>query len=147
MENKIKAYLTRLRRSDHGTEGILTIPALGFSCFTLELPWRDNRSNVSCIPPGTYPVSWRVTRRRATYHIKNVPGRTYILIHSGNYAGDVTKGLKSHVEGCIELGTRMGWIGRQRAVLLSRNMMRKFHKLMNGRDAELTIIDPWENKS
>lgn len=92
-------------------------------------------------------MTWRVTRRRSTYHIKDVPDRSWILAHSGNYAGDVTKGLKSHVEGCVELGTRMGWIGGQRAVLLSRSMMRKFHKLMNGRKASITIIDPWENKA
>jgi len=65
MEKTINIYLTRLRQSDQGTEGILTVPELGFACFTLELPWRGNRPNVSCIPPGTYPMAWRVTSRRA----------------------------------------------------------------------------------
>ena len=94
MEKTITTYLTRLRQTDQGTEGFLTVPELGFACFTLELPWRENRPCVSCIPPGTYPIGWRVTRRRSTYHIRNVPKRSYILIHSGNYAGDIYKGLK-----------------------------------------------------
>lgn len=146
MEKTIDVYLTRLRRSDHGTEGFLTVPSLGFSCFTLELPWRDNRQDVSCIPPGIYSMVWRVTKRRSTYHIKKVPNRTWVLVHSGNFAGDVTKGLKTHVEGCVLLGNRMGWLGGQRAVLSSRLTVRKFNRLMNGRKANITILDPWEGK-
>ncbi|WP_139164048.1 DUF5675 family protein [Desulfoluna spongiiphila] len=143
MEKTLTLYLTRLTQSDQGTEGILTVPALGFACFTLELPWRENRPNVSCIPPGTYPMEWRVTPRRASYHIRQVPHRTYILVHSGNYAGDIRKGLKTHVEGCVLLGRRMGWLNGQRAVLVSRATVRQFNNLMAGRDAQLTIIDPW----
>lgn len=147
MEKTITTYLTRLRHTDQGTEGILTVPELGFACFTLELPWRENRPNLSCIPAGTYPLSWRVTRRRSTFRIRNVPHRTYILIHSGNYAGDIHKGFKTHVEGCVLLGRRMGWLAGQRAVLVSRATVREFNTLMAGRDARITIIDAWRGNA
>ncbi len=144
MEKTITTYLTRLRQTDQGTEGFLTLPELGFACFTLELPWRENRPCVSCIPPGTYPLGWRVTCRRSTYHIRNVPKRSYILIHSGNYAGDIHKGLKTHVEGCVLLGKRMGWLNGQWAVLVSRSTVRQFNKLMAGQKARIIITEAWE---
>jgi len=43
--------LVRLRKSDQGTEGLLIYSR--FNCYSLELPWRDNRPNVSCILAGT----------------------------------------------------------------------------------------------
>ncbi|BCS94600.1 hypothetical protein DSLASN_02320 [Desulfoluna limicola] len=144
MEKTITTYLTRLRQTDQGTEGFLTVPALGFACFTLELPWRENRPCVSSIPPGTYSMAWRVTRRRSTYHIRNVPKRSYILIHSGNYAGDIHKGFKTHVEGCVLLGKRMGWLNGQRAVLVSRSTVRQFNKLMAGQNARIIITEAGE---
>lgn len=146
MEKRLNAYLTRLRQSNQGTEGFLTVPEIGFACFTLELPWRENRPSVSCIPAGIYPMTWRATDRRATYHIREVPNRTYILIHSGNYAGDVLKGFKTHVEGCVLLGGRMGWLNGQRAVLVSRATVGEFNTRMGGRDACLAITEAWEKQ-
>jgi hypothetical protein len=141
----IDAYLTRHHRSDQGTEGILSVPSLFFSCFTLELPWRDNLRNISCIPPGSYRLAWRVSKKKSAYHIQNVPNRSYILIHSGNFAGDVTKGFKTHAQGCVLLGQRMGDLGGQRAVLASRNTVRRFNALLMGKKARVIISDHREN--
>jgi hypothetical protein len=73
------------------TRGILTVfkdeqPI--FTCVTLELPWRDNKRFVSSIPTGTY--DWVMLNNTPTFnytvlHILNVPDRSGILIHSGNY--------------------------------------------------------------
>ena len=60
-----------------------------------------------------------------------MPNRTYILIHSGNYAGDKSKGFKSHVMGCILLGKKSGYLGGQVAILNSRIMVRAFMEHMN----------------
>jgi hypothetical protein len=139
----IELYIHRLRRSDQGTEGRLSAPGLQFYCPCLELPWRDNRTCVSCIPPGTYPVAWRESRRWKAFHIRNVPGRSYILIHSGNYAGDVAKGWKTHVQGCVLLGSKFGCLNGQRAILASRPMVRRFNSIMKGRKARITIIEQW----
>ena len=64
---------------------------------TMELPWKDNKHQVSCIPEGHYKVVPRVSKAHGKhFHILNVPGRDMILIHEGNY---VTNFL-----GCIGVG-------------------------------------------
>jgi Family of unknown function (DUF5675) len=73
-----------------------------FTCKTLELPWKNNQRNVSCIPAGWYTVDWSfsASRMKYTYRIKNVTGRSGILIHVGNFAA----GKKVDIEGCILVG-------------------------------------------
>jgi hypothetical protein len=129
-----------MRRSDQGTEGILSYP--NFKCCTLELPWRDNAKSISCIPAEEYDVELKLSNKYGRiYWVTKVPDRTGILIHSGNYAGDISKGFKSHVMGCILLGKEMGFLGRQRAILNSRITVREFMEVMNYQPFKLKI---WE---
>jgi len=117
--------LCRLKRSDQGTRGILF--ADSFSCQTLELPWRENQRSISCIPSGEYQVKIRISPKYGqVYHIKEVPNRSYILLHSGNWAGDKHKGYRTNVAGCILLGARRGLLLGQWAVLNSRITVRRF---------------------
>jgi len=117
--------LCRLKRSDQGTRGILFFE--DFSCQTLELPWRENRRSISCIPKGEYKVDIRISPRYGKiYWVKEVPNRSFILIHSGNWAGDVNKGYKTHVNGCILLGQKRGILQKQWAVLNSRITVKRF---------------------
>lgn len=133
-------FLTRTDRSDHGTFGVLACPELSFSCFTLELPWRDNQRSISCIPAGEYLVKTRQSPRFGlVFHVQDVEGRSFILFHSGNYAGDVHKGWKTHSEGCLLFGKARGWIGNQRAVLNSRLAQREFQRVMNNEPFKLII--------
>jgi len=70
-------------------------------CKTLELQWLDNTRSKSCIPEGTYKVIKRLAHEKRKYnhfHITNVPGRSYILIHTGNYS--------SQILGCVLVGDR-----------------------------------------
>jgi len=136
----MNATLFRIRRSDHGTEGVL---ALGdFRCFTLELPWKQNTRNLSCIPAGEYTVSIRISPRYGRiYWVMKVEDRSYILIHSGNWAGDSEKGLNTHTNGCILLGEKRGYLAGQRAVLLSRKAIRRFMNKLDGEDFKLTIME------
>lgn len=135
--------LVTLRREpgdDHGTPGVLV--ALGQGWNTLELPWRQNRRKLSCIPAGRYRCVWvRSPRFGWVYHVTSVPDRTAILIHGGNLAGDVLKGLKTHVQGCILLGERRGRLGGQRAVLVSQAALRRFHGVMGERPFTLEVVD------
>ncbi|MBL0740995.1 DUF5675 family protein [Chryseolinea lacunae] len=74
-----------------------------FRCKTLELPWKENRRNISCIPEGTYTVKKRRatrTRKYNHFHVLNVPNRNSILIHIGNKVTDIL--------GCILVGARLG---------------------------------------
>jgi len=136
----MKRYVNifRTKRSDHGTEGILSVG--NFSCFTLELPWKDNQPNISCIPEGTYPVSIRISPKyNKVYHVSNVEDRKHILIHSGNLAGNVSKGLKTHVQGCILLGKYRGILVNQKAVLYSRPTVSAFMLFLDFEPFELII--------
>lgn len=116
------------------------VPDIGFACFSLELPWRGNAPCVSCIPCGAYTcVVAQSPRFGRVYHIQAVPDRTHILLHSGNLAGDVSLGLRTHVEGCILLGSRRGTLAGQRAVLVSRATVRRFMAATSGIPLQLTI--------
>lgn len=132
--------LTRQKQTDAGAEG--TLGADGFTCRTFELPWRGNIRAKSCIPPGSYVVRIvRSPRFGRIYGLFGTEPRANILIHSGNYAGDVDKGLKSHVQGCILLGKYFGTMDGQRAILLSRPTVRAFMDHMKGEPFTLVVED------
>lgn len=137
MEDRITLYLNRYAETDQGTEGVFSVPDLSFACFCLELPWRDNRPTVSCIPPGFYPLAW--SERNSAYQVQNVSGRSGILIHAGNFAGAKDIGYKSDVEGCILLGMHMGYIGKQRCLTSSKIAIKKFQGLISGRAADIVV--------
>lgn len=86
----------RHHESPDGTWGAFTTD--GYAALALELPWRDNRNRISCIPYGRYPVVWDYSRhfKRHTYHIDDVPGRKGIRIHIANRIGELL--------GCVALG-------------------------------------------
>jgi hypothetical protein len=77
-----------------GTNGLLTMGANSEPvCYTIELPWRNNEVNRSCIPEGTYVLKRRYSNKfRWHIEIKDVPGRSYILIHPANHAARELKG-------------------------------------------------------
>jgi len=77
-----------------------------FSFKTLELPWLDNQSRISCIPEGTYTVVVRHSNKYSRHlHITDVEGRSYILIHWGNYAASMNpRSGKSDILGCVLVG-------------------------------------------
>ena len=68
------------------------------SCKTLELPYKDNERNISCIPEGKYKVVHRTSDKYGKhFHILDVPNRSYILIHVANYV--------TQLRGCIAVGS------------------------------------------
>ena len=126
-----KVTLVRFESSDHGTFGKIYVE--GFTFYTLELPWRDNRNDISCIPSGTYTC--KMTRsprfKKDLYEVLGVKGRFAIRIHSANLAGDVKKGFKSQLNGCIALGEKLGTLEKQKAIFVSKPAVANFEKLMN----------------
>lgn len=134
--------IIRTETSDHGTLGRL-VAEDGWQCVTLELPWRDNRPNISCIPPGKYPVLWGISPRfkRYYYRLQQVPERSGVMIHAGNLAGDASLGLRTHVQGCILLGKYFGEIKGQRAILVSQAMVREFAERMASAPFTLVITE------
>ena len=134
------ASIRRFGHDDEGSPGRLTTP--GFSCFSLELPWRDNQPNISCLPTGVYFVRWTYSNhfRRFMYAIEEqIPNRGGFRIHSGNFAGDKAKGLRSDSLGCPLLGYQMGRLDKQRAVLVSRPAVADFVTFMGMQPFTLEI--------
>lgn len=135
-----KAFLIRFESGDHGTFGKFYIPGVGYEAYTAEPPWRDNQKGLSCIPSGEYLVQPRKSPKYGwCFHVTNVEGRTWILNHSGNFAGDTQKGLKSHTMGCLLHGQKLGILAGQKAVLNSRVKIQELERLTNLEPFKLTI--------
>lgn len=68
---------------------------------TLELPWKENKRVVSCIPTGIYLCKKRAATANITYEhilITGVTGRSGICIHKANYV--------RQLKGCIAVGDK-----------------------------------------
>lgn len=129
--------IVRDKSTPLGTPGVLT--AGTFSCYTLELNDHGNAVGKSCIPVGIYQCAlWDSPKFGLVYRIAEVPGRTDILIHKGNFAADEGHG-KSDIEGCILLGNAIGEICGQKALLSSKDAVGRFEREMEGEPFELTI--------
>lgn len=135
--------LIRGQSTDQGTFGRLIFGTN--VVHTVELPWRNNARQRSCIPVGSYPCSIvNSPRFGRVYGVANVPGRSHILIHSANVAGDVDMGWDSQLHGCIAPAERLGAIkntaGRmQRAGLVSRPALRRLMAWADGKPFTLEI--------
>jgi len=123
-----------------GTYGTLKLPD-GTVFQTLELPWKDNASRVSCIPTGVYKCAKRQTSSFGqAYEVYGVPGRSAILIHAGNSAGSAEHGKKADSQGCILLGLGRARIGNQKSITNSQAAMKLFYEKMAARPFQLAII-------
>lgn len=136
--------MTRFQSNQYGTYSVVRMPE-GELFLMGELPWKDNKQNVSCIPTGEY-VCRRIVSPKfgEVYQLDNVPNRTHILIHVGNFVGDTNKNLKSDVEGCLVIGKRIGALSRanagsQLAVLDSGLALRNFVDTLNAKNFVLRI--------
>lgn len=120
---------------DFGTIGVLKVAKQLF-CVTLELPNKQNATNVSCIPTGQYYCRrYDSPNFGATFRVDQVPGRTQILFHAGNTFADTA--------GCILLGEKAGKLKTyERAVLNSGATFSDFMKRMISVDLfHLTITE------
>ena len=82
----------------NGTNGVMRMIQNSKStmvCYTIELPWLDNKPQVSCIPEGRYELKKRYSQNHGWHlQVMKVKNRDLILIHAAN---DAMKELK----GCI----------------------------------------------
>lgn len=129
--------LVRLVSSDLCTLGHLEDDEGVVICVTLELPWKGNQHEVSCIPQGAYPVIRYVSPKRG-YEVpllEYVPDRSMIEMHIGNTVADT--------DGCILLGTRFGADGH--SIEDSRAAFTKFMRLLGATSTfSLTVVNPFE---
>ena len=137
----LEVYLNRITASDEGTFGILTIPQFGFKRYSGELPNRNNERNYSRINAGRYLVKYQMSSKygRLMPLITNTEGRSGVLLHTGNYAGDSRKGYRTHSAGCILFGSDIGYLAGQMAVLASGAAEVAFDRIIQKKDFYLTI--------
>jgi hypothetical protein len=140
-----KVKVTRIFGNIKQTLGTLTVTdetGIIFTCKTLELPDKDNASQVSCIPEGIYDCVYTKSKSFSesqhkdvfTYELKNVPKRAGIRIHSANFF--------SQLRGCLALGDSHKDINNdgQLDVVHSGQTMRNFEEVMEYKDFEIEII-------
>lgn len=142
------AILRRSQTGDTGTFGTLEVDGMSFH--TGELPWRDNVRQKSCVPAGDYLCKWSKSPKFGwVYKLQDVPGRSDVLIHAGNWCGDVDQGYASDVLGCILLGSAKGMVEnakkgfRQYGLSGSRISVERFTQHMAQQDFMLMIIDEY----
>jgi len=86
---------------------------------TLELPWKENKTKISCIPEGLYRcervrnrITTGGTQINSTYLISEVKGRSGILFHVGNSVKDSN--------GCVLIGNNYAIVEGRQMILNSR---------------------------
>ena len=105
----MKLQVVRTQFGKDATNGLLFIDGI-FECYTLEDQYQTVKvMHETCIPEGTYDIKFRKTggfharyseryknAHHGMLHIQDVPGFTYILIHTGN--------TDEHTSGCLIVG-------------------------------------------
>lgn len=144
MSSKEETLIIRLNRKKQlgeTTLSKLTIDGLNKSWFVLEPAGPD--SNISNsdkrIFCGTYKVKpYSSPKYPNVYEIKNVPGRSYILIHAGNYHEDTL--------GCLMPGKSSGILsGNQYYVSHSKAALKEiFSELKKHSNIEIKISNQLE---
>lgn len=123
------------------TTGTLTCP--GLALVTIELPWRDNHPDTSCVPAGEYELipyvspkhgpTWRLHAPELGVWGRSMApegARTEIELHTGNWADESL--------GCILVGLSAGALlnpttGRtEPAVLHSVDAFERLRTLLDG---------------
>jgi hypothetical protein len=83
-----------------GTNGKILFQR-GLIAFSIELPWKDNHAQVSCIPEGRYQLVKRWSPKFGRHLLlMDVPRRKDILIHPANDAQQELKGCIAPVS-CV----------------------------------------------
>jgi len=104
----VEITLTRDLDDGRSTLGVLLVGGIRYQ--TIERPWRDNQSGISCVPPGRYrlerhnseahPRTWALVN--PDLHVvhwedsAHPDWRSLVLIHVANYAREL--------RGCIAPG-------------------------------------------
>ena len=153
-----------LRKKSDGKQTLGAVVAQNldeiFVAKTLELAWKNNASEISCIPVGEYICKWTRSNRLSresltrwlkansgkteadcpdefknvfTYEVMDVPLRAGIRIHSANYFFQLL--------GCLAMGDSHKDINMDVSLdtVHSGDTVKKFNAIMNKEDFKLII--------
>lgn len=135
--------LERFSYAPDGTFGRLKLPN-GKRFFTVERPWLGNKPFESCIPDGIYTLERRrseVVERTSDgnyvegWEVTHVPGRTFIMIHPGNWP--------ENFEGCIGVGLDYRVMDGRNGVTHSRSAFAQVMGALDGRASWHLDIRPF----
>lgn len=100
--------VTRQASTLDGTPGRLVTSA-GFSCDCLELPWKDNQQDISCIMADTYNASLFMSPHfgHLVVRLEDKNGRANVEQHNANLAGEASGDVKQ-LDGCTAVGQGFG---------------------------------------
>ena len=119
-KDKADAVLERFAYLPEATLGKLSIDDNIF--WIAERPWRGIKKEISCIPSGTNTCKSYISKRFGeTFEVTEVPNRTYILFHVGNF-------LEKDSHGCLLVGSSL--MPNAPAVASSKNAMTKFREIL-----------------
>jgi hypothetical protein len=93
-----RLFIDRVIQNDFATYAQLHDETDAFRCVTIELPWRDDAENISCIPAGTYMAERYFSPKHGypVFRLIGVPNREYVEVHIANLPEDLL--------GCIGVG-------------------------------------------
>ena len=131
-DKESEAVLERFAYLPEATLGKLTVKDNVF--WIAERPWRGNKKEISCIPTGTYTCKQYTSQRFGeTFEVCDVPNRTYILFHVGNFP-------EKDSHGCLLVGSSL--MPEKPAVSSSKVAMTKFREVLKDVEAfELKVKD------
>jgi hypothetical protein len=128
-------YIIKRIASGESTFGVMMDDRNIPFAVTLELAWKDNQHNVSCIPPGTYITKRVVTPKHGEcFQVMNVQDRDGILLHKANTIKDLL--------GCIGVGEKFDPVNGMDGIAESTLGYDEFMRKLQGVDSfSLRIID------
>jgi Family of unknown function (DUF5675) len=103
-------------------------------CLTIELPWKNNETKVSCITEGKYFIKKRYSKK-FQWHLEvlDVQNRSLILFHSANNA-------LQELNGCIAPVTKFSGPGLGLQARNAFTKLKKFLFKVLDQDEEVSII-------
>ncbi len=141
-----KIIIPRIWEDKHSTYGAICYKRP--FAVTIEPLWRDNKPDISCIPPGKYYCRRRYYNagKYPTFQIMDVRGRDLVLFHKGNKTGRPARKIKSDTQGCVVIGesydrlwTPQGFLW---GILSSKHGFNEFMQILKGDvEFDLEIID------
>ena len=130
--------IERYPSSEHQVIGngfVLDNDFINFEFKTLELAWKNNQKQISCVPIGDYKVKKRWSKKFGNhFHILDVPNRSYILIHCANFY--------TQLRGCVAVGDDLSYINGDNEidVVNSTKTLKELLKMMPN-DFNLKIVN------
>ena len=131
-------HLRRTAYDEAGTPGLLFVNDTRVAC-TLELPWKTNQVDISCIPEGIFRCEYRDSPSKGRrIHVLDIEGRDHCMFHSGNWCRQIL--------GCILPGLAFRPYDKNEDMMVesSKPALRKLEALVpdDGSDIALTITGP-----